>query len=70
METNRRQDLKIKLTEKKLARLIIVGVVAIAVLAVSLGITSEQMQAILQIVTMASAVLGSGVILTQKGEPG
>ncbi|MEM9267237.1 MAG: FHA domain-containing protein [Cyanobacteria bacterium P01_F01_bin.13] len=69
-ETDKRQDLKIRFTEKKLARLIIVGAIELSILAVSLGITSEQMQEILQIVTMVATVLGSGVILTHKGKPG
>lgn len=67
-ETNRAQDLRIRNTEKKIARLKILGVVAIAGLFLSLGITSEQIQEVVQIVGVISVAVGGGVIL-QQGEP-
>ncbi|MEO0737983.1 MAG: FHA domain-containing protein [Cyanobacteria bacterium J06649_12] len=63
---NKAQDLKIRSTEKKLARLKILGVVAIAGLLLTLGITSEQLQEIVQVVAVLSTAAGGGAILLQK----
>ena len=67
-KTNRAQDLRIRNTEKKIARRKILGVVAILGLLLSLGITSEQIQVIVQAVGVISVAVGGGVIL-QQGEP-
>ncbi|MEO1391035.1 MAG: FHA domain-containing protein [Cyanobacteria bacterium J06634_6] len=65
-ERDKAQDLKIRTTEKKLAQLKILGAIAIAGLLLSIGITSEQLQEIVQAVAIIGTAAGGGFILQQK----
>ena len=58
---NETQDLKIKRTEQKIARVKILGAIAVIAILISLGIDIEQLEQVLQIVAV---VAGGGLIWT------
>ena len=60
---NEAQDLKIKRTEQKTSRLIILGAIAVSIFAISMGISIEEIQMIVQILAIVGSAVGGGVIL-------
>lgn len=67
-EIDSQQNQRIRSAEKKISRLLILGAIAVGIFAVSLGISTEQIQTIVQVVAIVSAIGGGGFIL--QGEKG
>ena len=62
------QNQRIRSAEKKISQLLKLGAIAVGVFAISLGISAEQIQKVVQAIAIVSAVGGGGFIL--QGEKG
>ena len=65
--TNETQDAKIRLTEQKIHRIKIFGIVAVSAISISLGVDIEQIDKALKVVAF---VAGSGLIWTASEKKG
>ncbi|EKU98121.1 hypothetical protein Lepto7375DRAFT_7382 [Leptolyngbya sp. PCC 7375] len=63
---NTAQDQRIRSAEKKISRLLLLGAIAVSIFAVSLGISTEQIQTIVQVIAIVSAIGGGGFILQNE----
>ena len=67
-ETNSRQDRQIRSAEKKIARLKILAAIAVSILSLSMGITIEEIQIIVQAIAIIGSLVGGGFILQEKSQ--
>lgn len=65
-EIDTKQNQRIHSAEKKISRLLILGAIAVSIFAVSLGINIEQIQTVVQVIAIVSAVGGGGFILQNE----
>ncbi|NEZ59466.1 hypothetical protein DXZ20_28240 [Leptolyngbyaceae cyanobacterium CCMR0081] len=65
-EINTAQDQRIHSAEKKISRLLLLGAIAVFIFAISLGISAEQIQTVVQVIAILSAVGGGGFILQNE----
>ncbi|MFG6094372.1 FHA domain-containing protein [Leptothoe sp. ISB3NOV94-8A] len=65
-EIDTKQNQRILSAEKKISRLLLLGAIAVGVFAVSLGISTEQIQTIVQVIAIVSAIGGGGFILQNE----
>lgn len=61
-----KQNQRILSAEKKISRLLLLGAIAVGIFAFSLGISTEQIQTIVQVIAIVSAVGGGGFILQNE----